>query len=222
MLTALLLAAVLVGYLPVVGGIAVAVIHFNPILAVPALALAALKSHKATDRSAHSERIAVFLRAIASELRAGKSLRAALVDCARLDSNLGLSRVVRVAAAGRSMGEVADEVAACPGMKAVATALRVAATTGGSAVPVFESLASDASDEAALERERRELTVQARLSIGIVGGFPVAVIGYQVVSGQALRLVRQGPVGAGILVVGVALLAFGLGAVAVLMRKVRH
>ena len=78
-------------------------------------------------------------------------------------------------------------------MSGIATAVRVAAMTGGSAVPVFESLAADAADEAALARERRELTVQARLSIAVVAGFPIAVLGYQVASGQAMELVRQGP-----------------------------
>ncbi len=119
------------------------------------------------------------------------------------------------------MEEVADEVAACPGMGAIATAVRVSAMTGASAVPVFDSLAAEAADEAALARERRELTVQARLSIAVVAGFPIAVLCYQVVSGQAMQLVRRGPIGVGLLVVGVSLLGLGLGIVALLMRRAR-
>lgn len=222
MLTALVLAAVCVGSLPVVGGVAVAIIHTNPLLAVPALGIAVLKSYHGTDRSSHPSIVASFLRSVASELRSGRSLRAAVVDCGRLDSKLGLSRVVRVAAAGRPMSEVADEMSACLGMKPVATALRVAATTGGSAVPVFESLATDAADEASLDRERRELTVQARLSIAIVGGFPVAVLAYQIISGQAIELIRSGPAGVGILAVGGGLLALGLTVVGMLMRNARR
>lgn len=89
-------------------------------------------------------------------------------------------------------------------------------------MPIFESLAVDATDEAALARERRELTVQARLSIAVVAGFPIAVLGYQISSGQAIELVRRGPVGVALLVIGVGFLGIGLGAVALLMRRARR
>ena len=219
MLTGLILAAVCLGYLPKLEGIAIVVIHTQPLIALPAVALAIVRSRKVTDRTSGPELVAVFLRSVAAELRAGRSLRVALVDSARLDPRLGLARVVRVAAAGRPMEQVADEMATYRGMSGIATALRVAAMTGGSAVPVFESLAVDATDEAALARERRELTVQARLSIAVVAGFPLAVLGYQVTSGQAMELVRQGSVGVALLVVGVGLLSLGLAVVAVLMRR---
>ena len=222
MLTGVMLAAVSLGLVPAIEGIAVVVIYTQPIVALPALALAAIRSRRASDRTSQPELVAAFLRSVAAELRAGRSLRVALIDSARLDPRLGLSRIVRVAAAGRPMEQVADEMSTCPGMAGIATALRVAAMTGGSAVPVFESLAVDAADEAALVRERRELTVQARLSIAVVAGFPIAVLGYQISSGQAMELVRQGPVGVGLLIVGVGLLGLGLGAVAILMRRARR
>jgi Flp pilus assembly protein TadB len=217
-----MLAAVCLGYLPLVEGLAIAFIYAQPLVAVPVVGLAAVRSRKLAERTSHPELVAAFLRSVAAELRAGRSLRVALVDSARPDPRLGLARVVRVAAAGRPMEQVADEMAACPGMSGVATALRVAAMTGGSAVPVFESLATEATDEAALARERRELTVQARLSIAVVAGFPIAVLCYQVASGQAMDLVRQGPVGVGLLVIGVGLMGLGLGTVAILMRRARR
>lgn len=222
MLTGLMLAAVCLGYLPAVEGIAIVVIYAQPLAALPALALAVMRSRKAADRASHPELVAAFLRSVAAELRAGRSLRVALVDSARLDPRLGLARIVRVAAAGRPMEQVADEMATCPGMSGIATALRVAAMTGGSAVPVFESLAVDATDEAALARERRELTVQARLSIAVVAGFPIAILGYQLTSGQAMELVRQGFVGVALLAIGVGLLGLGLATVAILMRRARR
>ena len=222
MLIGLLLAAVCLGYLPMVEAALVAVIYFQPLAALPLMAVAVVRSRKLADRTPRPEVAAAFLRSVASELRAGRSLRMALVECARLDRRLGLARVVRVAAAGRPMEQVADEVAACPGMSGLATALRVAAMTGGSAVPVFESLAVDAADEAGLARERRELTVQARLSIAVVAGFPIAVFCYQLISGQAMDLVRQGPLGVGLLTIGVGLLGLGLGTVAILLRKARR
>jgi hypothetical protein len=214
MLTGLVLAAVCLGYLPGIEGIAVALIYTQPVVALPAVALAVMRSRKASDRTSQPELVATFLRSVAAELRAGRSLRVALVDSARLDPRLGLARIVRVAAAGRPMEQVADEMATCPGMTGIATALRVAAMTGGSAV--------DATDEVALARERRELTVQARLSIAVVAGFPIAVLGYQVTSGQAMELVREGSAGVALLIIGVGLLGLGLAAVAFLMRRARR
>ena len=222
MLTGLMLAAICLGYLPRVEGIAIVIIHSQPLIALPAVALAVVSSRKGADRASPPDLVAAFLRSVSAELRAGRSLRVALVDSARLDPRLGLARIVRVAGAGRPMEQVADEMATCPGMSGIASALRVAAMTGGSAVPVFESLAIDAADEAALARERRELTVQARLSIAVVAGFPIAVLGYQIASGQAMRLVRQGSAGIALLIVGVGLLSFGLAVVAILMRKARR
>lgn len=222
MLTGLVLAAVCLGYLPTVEGLAIAIINANPLVAAPAVAVAAIRSRSRTDRVSHPELVGAFLRSVAAELRAGRSLRVALVDSARLDSRLGLDRVVRMAAAGRPMEQVADEMAACRGMSATATAVRVAAMTGGSAVPVFVALAADSADEGALARERRELTVQARWSVAIVAGFPLAVLCYQVMSGRAMELIRQGPLGVGLLAVGVTLLGLGLGSVAILMNRTKR
>lgn len=222
MLTGLVIGAVCLGYLPAVEGIAIALIHRQPVVALPAVALAVIRSRRGSDRTSRPELVANFLRSVAAELRAGRSLRMALVDSARLEPRLGLARIVRVAAAGRPMEQVADEIATYPGMTGIATGLRVAALTGGSAIPVFESLAVDATDEVALARERRELTVQARLSIAVVAGFPIAVLAYQITSGQAMELVREGSVGVALLIVGVGLLGLGLAAVSILMRRARR
>jgi len=221
-LTGLMLAGVCLGYLPMTGALAIVLIYTQPLVMLPAMVLAVLRSRRLADRTTRPELIAAFLRSVAAELRAGRSLRVALVDTARLDRRLGLARIVRVAAAGRPMERVADEMSTYPGMSGIATALRVAAMTGGSAVPVFESLAVDATDEAALARERRELTVQARLSIAVVAGFPIAVLGYQIISGQAMELIRQGSAGVALLVIGVGLLGIGLGMVAILMSRARR
>jgi Flp pilus assembly protein TadB len=220
-LTGLILAGVCLRFVPAVEGLALAIVSSQPMLAVPAVVLAIVRSRRLADRTSHPELVASLLRSIAAELRAGRSLRMALVDSAASDPRLGLARVVRVAGAGRPIEEVADEVVGCRGMSGMAIALRVASMTGGSAVPVFEALAADSTDEAALERERRELTVHARLSIAVVAGFPIAVLAYQVASGQMAKLLRLGPVGVGLLAVGVTLLGLGLSAVAVLMRRAR-
>ena len=220
-MTGLVLGAVCLGYLPAPAGIAIAVISANPWAAVPAVGIAVIRSRKLADRTSVPEMAAAMLRSVAAELRAGRSLRMALVDSARHEPRLDLGRMIRLAEAGRPMEQVADELGSCQGLSAAAAAVRVAAMTGGSAVPVFGSLAADAADEAALQRERRELTVQARLSIAVVAGFPIAVLSYQIFSGQAMGLIRQGPVGAGLLVGGVTLLGLGLAVVAILMRRAR-
>ena len=222
MLTGLILGAVCLGYLPPIEGTAMALVHTQPVLALPAVALGVIRSRMGSDRMSQPELVANFLRSVSYELRAGRSLRMALVDTARLEPRLGLARVVRVAGAGRPMEQVADEMATNPDMTGIATGLRVAAMTGGSAVPVFESLAADAIDEVALARERRELTVHARLSIAVVAGFPIAVLGYQIISGQAMELIREGSVGVTLLIVGVGLLGMGLTTVALLMRRARR
>ena len=222
MLIGLILAAVCLGYLPLVEGVAAAVVLFEPLMAVPAVGLAVIRSRRQANRSSHPELVAALVRSVSAELRAGRSLRVALVDSARIEPRLGLARVVRVAAAGRPMEDVADELSGCRGMSGIATAVRVSAMTGASAVPVFESLGTEAAEEAALARERRELTVQARLSIAVVAGFPIAVLCYQVASGQAIELVRQGPIGVGLLLIGVSLLGLGLGIVGLLMRRARR
>ena len=222
MLIGVIMAAVCLGYLPLVEGIAAAVILAEPLMAVPAVGLAVIRSRKQANRSSHPELVAALVRSVSAELRAGRSLRVALVDSARIEPRLGLARVVRVAAAGRPMEDVADELSVRRGMSGIATAVRISAMTGASAVPVFESLGAEAAEQAALERERRELTVQARLSITVVAGFPIAVLCYQVASGQAIELVRQGPIGVGLLLIGVSLLGLGLGFVGLLMKRARR
>lgn len=222
MLTGLLLAAVCLGYFPVLEGIAIVLIDTQPLVALPAVVVAVGRSRKTADRTTQPELVAAFLRSVAAELRAGRSLRVALVDSAGSDQRLGLGRIIRLAVAGSPMDQVADAMSTLPGMSTIATALRVAAMTGGSAVPVFESLAVDAAEEAALARERRELTVQARLSIAVVAGFPIAVLSYQILSGQAMELVRQGSIGVALLVIGVGLLGLGLSVVAILMKRARR
>jgi hypothetical protein len=60
------------------------------------------------------------------------------------------------------------------------------------------------------------------LSIAVVAGFPIAVLCYQVISGRAVELIRQGPIGVGLVTVGVTLLGLGLGSVAILMNRTKQ
>lgn len=222
MLIALVLAAGMIGALPIVGAIGAALTWVEPTVAAPVIFAAAVKAWGNRNRRSQHDLVAGFLRTVAAELRAGRSLRSAVVGAASAVPELGLDRVARSAAAGRPLDEVAGLMAIRDGLGPAAAALRVAARTGGSVVGVFDILTGEAVDEGALERERRTLTVQARLSVGLVGGFPIAVVGFQIVSGEAARLLHLGPIGAGILVAGSVLLLTGLGTVWLMLRRARR
>ena len=178
MLTGLVLAAVCLGYLPLVEGIADrGHLLSKPWWRLPAVGAGGDQKQEA-GRSHVASRIGGCFPSIGGRRAQGRSLAA---------GGVGRQRSTRSLAWGwtGSCGspQPADRWNKSPtrwrparACQAIATAVRVAAMTGGSAVPVFESLAADAADEAALARERRELTVQARLSIAVVAGFPIAVL----------------------------------------------
>ncbi len=221
MLMVCLIAGGLLGALPLGPVLTIVLIWEQPFLAAPVLVGVALRCRWARSRREPGDEVADLLRMLAAELRAGRALRAALVESMSAHQDLGLAHAARLAAAGRPLAEVGALLAE-RGLAPAGAALAVASHTGGSAVAVFDALAGDAMDEASIDRERRELTVAARLSGAMVGGFPLVVFAYQLISGQAARLVRSGPHGAGTLVIGSSLLAAGLGAVAVLLRRARR
>jgi Flp pilus assembly protein TadB len=208
--------------MPLLIAVTVGMTWLNPLLAAPLLVIASASAYRSRSRRSHHDLVAGFLRTIASELRAGRSLRAAVADAVDSLPELDLAAVGRTARAGRPLSEVAAALSEKEGMAVAATALRVGARTGGSIVSVFDALTAEAAEEADLERERRTLTVQARVSIVLVGGFPLVVVVTQVWSGEAARLVAMGPVGAVIMGVGSILLLAGLTAVGVMLRRVRR
>ncbi|HEY7565199.1 MAG TPA: type II secretion system F family protein [Acidimicrobiia bacterium] len=222
MLAALIGALGVLGPVPLAVGLTVSLIWLDPILATPVVMVAVLRARSNRNRQTRHDLVAGFLRTVAAELRAGRSLRAAISGAVESVDALGLAAVGRLARAGRPLAEVASELSAHEGLGLAATAVRVAARTGGSIVDVFEMLINEAVEDADLERERRTLTVQARLSIGLVGGFPLLVLVVQVLSGETGRLLARGPVGMGILAAGSALLLAGLIAVGVMLRRARR
>jgi tight adherence protein B len=221
-LAALIGALGVLGPVPLAVGLTVSLIWLDPILATPVVMVAVLRARSNRNRQTRHDLVAGFLRTVAAELRAGRSLRAAISGAVESVDALGLAAVGRLARAGRPLAEVASELSAHEGLGLAATAVRVAARTGGSIVDVFEMLINEAVEDADLERERRTLTVQARLSIGLVGGFPLLVLVVQVLSGETGRLLARGPVGMGILAAGSALLLAGLIAVGVMLRRARR
>lgn len=179
-----------------------------------------IRSRRRRARPGPSDEVAL-LNGLAAELRAGASLRMALVAGAERAPRLDLTSAVRAAAAGRPMSDVAALLAdALPGNgRFVAAALRLTAASGGSAAAVFEQLALRAAEAGELSRERRALTAQARLSALVVGGAPIAVQLLLLVTGRAHALLAFGPVGHAIAVVGIGLELAGFAAVAVVLRN---
>ncbi|MDH3539039.1 MAG: hypothetical protein OEP52_03500 [Acidimicrobiia bacterium] len=159
-----------------------------------------------------------FLRAVAGEVEAGASIRHALITAAAAVPELDLARAVHLSAAGRPAGEVASALrAALPVNGRVAgAAYQLVAETGGRASAVFAALAVRAADAGDIERERRVLTAQARLSAWLVGGLPAGVTVAMALAGRGPRL--QGP-GAFVSILGVGLIVMGGAGVALMVRE---
>ena len=172
------------------------------------------------DRTKPADEVAL-LNGLAAELRAGASLRMALTAAADRVPTLDLARAIRLAGAGMSPVDLADELAhALPiNGRLVGAAFRLAATSGARSAAMFEQLALRAAEAGELMRERRSLTAQARLSAGVVGGAPIAVAFLLLTTGRAQALLDAGPLGYAIVMVGLGLELVGLAAVAAVLRR---
>ncbi len=164
---------------------------------------------------------AAFLHGVAAELRAGAGLRGALEGAAGRAPELPLGSVARQAATGRPLPEVAAELAAAlPGNgRLAAAAVRTAGLTGGRVADVFDGLALMALEEAELARERRVATAQARLSAMIVAGLPVLFLGVLAATGRMELLSGAGAAGLALLTAGLGLLAAGVVAIWLMIRR---
>jgi tight adherence protein B len=163
---------------------------------------------------------AAFLGGMAAELAAGAPPRSALVAAASRAPRLDVRRAVRLAAAGMGADRVAAELgAALPTHgRLTAAAWSLTASAGGPAATMFEMLAVRAADEAALRRERRALTAQARASAAVVAGLPLLLLVGMAATGR-LRPGSDPALGL-LLVVGVSMQAAGLAVVWTMLRRV--
>lgn len=169
---------------------------------------------------AQSSAEAVFLQAVALELRAGATVRSALDSASLRTPGLPLDGATRLARAGAPMADVAGFLAAAlPRYGAMtAAAIDTAGMTGGRVASVFDALAQIAVEDLELARERRAVTAQARISALIVGGLPVLFLGFGVVSGRLGALLETG-IGVWIVGVGLTLVVVGCGSVAFMLRR---
>ena len=163
---------------------------------------------------------AVYLAAVAAELRAGAALRRALIDATGRAPGLDLESVVRSADAGRPLDEVGILLGrALPANgRMAAAAVRIGGATGAAAAGAFAALAVRAGEAAEMARDRRVTTAQARLSAALVGlvpsGFAVLLFGTGVEDFTA-----AGTAGVALAAVGFVLEAAGLAAVWLMIRR---
>ncbi len=164
---------------------------------------------------------AVFLAAVRAELRAGASVRHAVVAAAARVPDLPLGPAVRLAQAGLPLGEVGRAVAGALPVNGphAAAALDMTAATGARAGALFGRLAERAAEVQATFRERRTLTAQARFSALVVAALPVLPALVVTATGGASRAAASGPLGLLVLGAGVTLEVAGLGTVAWMLRR---
>jgi Flp pilus assembly protein TadB len=220
-LTVLIVSLGVLGRMSALETAAIALVWSSPEMALVPLAVAVAMVMRVKRRSTQANLLARWLRAAASEMRAGHSLRGTLISTVAAFPELGIDEVSRLAEAGRPLPEISRVLAEREGLEALGAVVAVAGNTGGSIVTVLEALAAEAADEASVRSEKRSMTAAARWSIGLVGGFPLIVLLTQAVRGELGEMVRAGPISATIVVIGVSLLLLGLFVVGVLLRRVR-
>ena len=164
---------------------------------------------------------ATYFRALSAELKAGASLRGALGEAVDRVPALSLDRAVRFAAAGAPMSEIADvvQVQFPENGRLVGAAFRLSDWSGARVADTFAGLADRASVSAALARERRAATAQARMSAIVIGIAPVAFAALLLATGRGAGLLDHGVIGLVILGTGLALEVLGLIVVALIIRR---
>lgn len=220
MTAVLLAAAVVVGVpWPVTGLLAVGAAGTRPALA--ATAAIAVWAAVTQDRRDTTEEEAVWLGGVAAELRAGASLRGALIAAADRVRWIDTAHVVRLAEAGAPHGMLAVAIqAALPGRALVAPTLRIAGVSGGRAAAVFDRLAARVWEDVGAARHHRTLTAQARLSAWVVGGLPMLGTLVLAATGGLAAVVAAGPAGVAVMATGLVLETAGIAGVVVLLRRV--
>ncbi len=115
-----------------------------------------------------------FFLAVHGELRAGASLRHAIATAAQAQPG-DIAADIHCSAAGyQPLAAVCATLRQLPQTGgAAAMATRVAMESGGRAADVFLRLADRARVNADLQRQRRTLTAQARMSAAVVGSLPL-------------------------------------------------
>lgn len=222
MLDVVMLAAAIVARIPptVLGVLATVIFAPAPFGVAVVGGLAVFAARRSARPAVDGE--SVFLRAVAAELRAGATLRAAMIVAADRAPELELASWVRHAVAGRPLSELVqplEERLPISG-RATAAAIDLLATSGGAAGDVFTRLAAQTDVAIALQRERRTSSAQARLSAAVVAAAPLPVLAWLMVRGTFADLLASGG-GIAVLSVGLGLELAGVGVTVWILRRVR-
>ena len=162
-----------------------------------------------------------YLQAVSAELRAGRSLRQALVDAGTRAPEMDLIRVARLCQSGRPMDEVARAVsAALPETGRLAgAAVRIAAESGGRVSQAFATLAGIQADRIELRREIRASGSAARASVAVLTILPIGGLAAAAATGSLSELMSLGGFGPILVGVGAALLVLGAGVTVLMGRR---
>lgn len=185
---------------------------FFPWLALPFVAVAVIAGRRRPVRP-------VLAVDVAAQLRSGHTLRRAVAIAA---GGAGLARVRRLAIAGMPMEAVAEALAdESGGSPLLAAAVRMADRSGGRSAAVFDALGLAALDAEALRREQRAAAAPALLAASIVGGLPLAYVGFLAATGRLGDVLGGGGPVAAFGASGLLLVLLGVAVVAVQARRIR-
>jgi len=216
--TALLLAAAVGAGTPLALVAIVAVAVIRPWVFLGLCTLWAVVSRLRRSRKTTTDEAAV-LRAVAAELRAGATVRAALAGAAHVHPEL--ISVGRLAAAGVAFAELGSPL--CEALpetgRRLAAALTFGSSAGGSVVAAVDRLVHAVVETAQLDHELRAATAQARLSAVVVGVAPLVFSAFLFLSGVAAAPWAAGGIAATTAAIGLALQFCGLLVVAVMVRR---
>ena len=164
---------------------------------------------------------AAYLQAVSAELRAGRSLRQALVEAVSRAPGLDLAYASRLARSGRPMEEVALAAsAALPGTGPLAAAaMRIGAESGGEVASAFATLAGIQADRIELARENRAAGAAARASVAVLTVLPVGGLFFAFSTGMLSDLMAMGRIGPILVAAGSFLLAAGAASTLALGRR---
>ena len=161
-----------------------------------------------------------YLQAVSAELRAGRSLRHALVEASARAPDLDLDYVIRLARSGRPMSEVARAAGRSlsgTGPLAAAAVL-IGAESGGQVASAFSTLSGIQADRIELSRETRAAGATARASVMVLTAVPGAGLIVAFAMGSLSDLMAMGRIGPILVGLGTLLLVSG-GLVTLLLGR---
>ena len=174
-----------------------------------------LQERRAT-RPHGADAAATYFDAVGGELRRGASLRHALAIPAPG------TRLARLTATGQPIELVAAEVSRMFDLNDELTAagIRLASRSGAPAGVLFSRLAQRLRTDQQLERDRKVLTAQARLSAAVIGLLPVIPTAIMVASGRG-KLFLEPSLSRSVVLFGLALQLLGLLVIGGLLKASR-